>query len=271
MRAWVHRLCFDTCRMALLVSIVQGRNPAWEAGTKGAAEVRGAEMVGRVVALVALVAVLVAVVLVVSGGGGGGDYEVTAEFTNASQLVKGNEVTIGGTRAGSVESIELGAERQRARLVLGRRGVHAASRRHDRPGPLLLALGRCEPPDPADAAPRRSGRRPDRGRRHDGPHPDDLGGGPRRDLQHAGPGDGQRLQEGHQGLLDHRRRRRRPAGEQGLPVPQPVPVDLASHLRRAHARHPGARAAHRQRREALEDRRPAAAPTSRPSSGTSTR
>jgi len=64
-------------------------------------------VVGRVVALVALVAVLVAVVFVVSGGGSD-DYEVTAEFTNASQLVKGNEVTIGGTRAGTVKTIELG-------------------------------------------------------------------------------------------------------------------------------------------------------------------
>lgn len=63
-------------------------------------------MVGRVVALAALAAVVVAVVLVVAGGSGD-DYEVTAEFTNASQLVKGNEVTIGGTRAGSVKSIEL--------------------------------------------------------------------------------------------------------------------------------------------------------------------
>ncbi len=57
-------------------------------------------------ALVALAAAIVAVVLVVAGGGGD-DYEVTAEFTNASQLVRGNEVTIGGTRAGTVKSIEL--------------------------------------------------------------------------------------------------------------------------------------------------------------------
>jgi phospholipid/cholesterol/gamma-HCH transport system substrate-binding protein len=63
-------------------------------------------VVGRVVAIVALVAVVVAVVLVLAGGGS--SYEVTAEFRNASQLVKGNEVTIGGTRAGTVKSIELG-------------------------------------------------------------------------------------------------------------------------------------------------------------------
>lgn len=63
-------------------------------------------MVARVVAIVALVAAVIAVVLVVSGGDEGG-YEVTAEFTNASQLVRGNEVTIGGTGVGTVRSIEL--------------------------------------------------------------------------------------------------------------------------------------------------------------------
>lgn len=63
-------------------------------------------MVGRVVAIVALVAVVAAVVLVLAKSGGD-DYEITAEFTNASQLVSGNEVTIAGTAAGSVKSIEL--------------------------------------------------------------------------------------------------------------------------------------------------------------------
>lgn len=63
-------------------------------------------MLGRVVAVVALVAVVIAVVLVLAKGGGD-DYEVTGEFTNASQLVKGNEVTIGGVAAGTVKSIEL--------------------------------------------------------------------------------------------------------------------------------------------------------------------
>jgi phospholipid/cholesterol/gamma-HCH transport system substrate-binding protein len=56
--------------------------------------------------LVALVAVVVAVVLVVAGGGGD-DYEVTADFTNASQLVGGEVVTIGGTPAGKVTDIQL--------------------------------------------------------------------------------------------------------------------------------------------------------------------
>ncbi len=63
-------------------------------------------MVARVVAIVALAAAVVAIVLVLTGGDDG--YEVTAEFTNASQLVTGNEVTVAGTRAGTVERIELG-------------------------------------------------------------------------------------------------------------------------------------------------------------------
>ena len=56
-------------------------------------------------ALIALAAVVVAVVLLLSGGGK--SYEVTAEFTNASQLVGGEVVTVGGTTAGKVSKIEL--------------------------------------------------------------------------------------------------------------------------------------------------------------------
>jgi len=39
--------------------------------------------------------------------GGGEDYVVYAEFENASQLVRGNDVQVAGTRIGSVEQIEL--------------------------------------------------------------------------------------------------------------------------------------------------------------------
>ncbi len=46
------------------------------------------------------------VVLLLSGGGS--RYEVTAHFENASQLVDGNVVTVGGTEVGLVDSIELG-------------------------------------------------------------------------------------------------------------------------------------------------------------------
>jgi phospholipid/cholesterol/gamma-HCH transport system substrate-binding protein len=66
-------------------------------------------VVGRVAALIALViAVLVVVVLL----GGSDEYQVTAEFENAGQLVKGNEVVVGGTAVGTVSTIELGPEGQ---------------------------------------------------------------------------------------------------------------------------------------------------------------
>ena len=63
-------------------------------------------LIGRVAAVVALVAAVVVVVLLLVGNGD--DYEVTAEFENASQLVTGNEVVVGGVPAGSVKKIELG-------------------------------------------------------------------------------------------------------------------------------------------------------------------
>jgi phospholipid/cholesterol/gamma-HCH transport system substrate-binding protein len=43
---------------------------------------------------------------------GGEEYRVTAEFQNASQLVNGNEVLVGGLNAGLVKEIELGDEGQ---------------------------------------------------------------------------------------------------------------------------------------------------------------
>ena len=67
-------------------------------------------MNGRIAALIALVIAILAVVVLL--GNGGDSYEVTAEFENAGQLVKGNEVVIGGTSAGSVKEIELGPEGQ---------------------------------------------------------------------------------------------------------------------------------------------------------------
>jgi phospholipid/cholesterol/gamma-HCH transport system substrate-binding protein len=61
---------------------------------------------GRIAAVVALLAVLLIVFLILTGGSD--PYRVTAKFENASQLVKGNEVVVGGTSVGSIDSIELG-------------------------------------------------------------------------------------------------------------------------------------------------------------------
>lgn len=67
---------------------------------------RGSTVAGRLAAIVAVAVAAVAVVMLLTGGEE--EYEVTAEFENASQLVPGNQVMVGGTPAGSVSSIELG-------------------------------------------------------------------------------------------------------------------------------------------------------------------
>ncbi len=57
-------------------------------------------------AIVALAAGVVALGFVLFQSGS--DYTVTADFQNASQLVKGNQIVIGGAPVGSVEEISLG-------------------------------------------------------------------------------------------------------------------------------------------------------------------
>jgi len=61
---------------------------------------------GRIAAVLAVVAAVVIVAVLLFAGGGGG-YTVKAQFLNASQLVKGNLVQVGGVRAGKVTKIEL--------------------------------------------------------------------------------------------------------------------------------------------------------------------
>jgi len=64
-----------------------------------------ASVAGRVAAIGAVVLAIVIVAVLLFGAGGG--YKVTAEFQNAAQLVKGNQVTIGGTPVGSVGEIKI--------------------------------------------------------------------------------------------------------------------------------------------------------------------
>ena len=66
---------------------------------------------GRIAAVLAVVAAVVVVSLLLFAGGGGG-YTVKAEFQNASQLVKGNLVQVGGVKAGTVKEIELSPDGQ---------------------------------------------------------------------------------------------------------------------------------------------------------------
>jgi phospholipid/cholesterol/gamma-HCH transport system substrate-binding protein len=61
--------------------------------------------VARVAALGAVIGGAVLVALLFFGGGD--SYNVTARFLNAAQLVKGNEVQIGGVPAGTVEDIQI--------------------------------------------------------------------------------------------------------------------------------------------------------------------
>ena len=55
-------------------------------------------------AVLVLLAVLAVAILLFQGDGG---YRVTAEFVNAGQLVKGNEVKAGGVAVGSVKDIDV--------------------------------------------------------------------------------------------------------------------------------------------------------------------
>ena len=63
-------------------------------------------VVGRIAAIVALAVAVVVVAILLLGGGD--DYEVTAEFENASQLVGGEQVVVGGVPVGKVSDIALG-------------------------------------------------------------------------------------------------------------------------------------------------------------------
>ncbi|HET6831162.1 MAG TPA: MlaD family protein [Solirubrobacterales bacterium] len=78
-----------------------------EAGNPKAESPGSARVIRRALVAAAVALVVVAVVLVLTSGDDSGDYEITAEFTNASQLVSGNVVTIGGTDVGRVGDIRL--------------------------------------------------------------------------------------------------------------------------------------------------------------------
>ena len=71
--------------------------------------------VRRRVAVGATVLAVIAVAVILFGGGG--SYTVHATFDNASQLVKGDQVKVGGVRVGSVDEIELD-DRAQARVTL---------------------------------------------------------------------------------------------------------------------------------------------------------
>jgi phospholipid/cholesterol/gamma-HCH transport system substrate-binding protein len=77
--------------------------------------VQNSSVIGRAVALGALVVVLVVVGVILLSGGSG--YQVKAIFLNASQIVAGDQVEVGGNSVGRVSDIKL-TPNGRAELIL---------------------------------------------------------------------------------------------------------------------------------------------------------
>ena len=147
-----------------------------------------------------LVAIVVGVPLL--GGCGGSSYQVTGEFENASQLVPGNEVVVGGVAVGSVKSIELGEDGQALvdftvedEYAPLKRGTVATVRSYSLSGVANRQVQLTIPPDSEAGEADPTERQPL-------PIRDRLRGRPRRDLQHPGQGDRRRRQERDQGLRD---------------------------------------------------------------------
>ncbi len=67
---------------------------------------RGSTASGRIAALVAIAIGVIALFMLFTGSSG--KYTITAQFQNASQLVTGNQVMVGGVPSGSVDEIKLG-------------------------------------------------------------------------------------------------------------------------------------------------------------------
>ena len=90
---------------------------------------RASAPIARLTALLAIVAAAVLAALLLLGGGGG--YTVKARFQNASQLVKGNLVQVGGQAIGKVENIDLTPDGQ-AEITMSIDSDHAPLRRGTR-------------------------------------------------------------------------------------------------------------------------------------------
>ena len=80
-------------------------SPAGGASSPQSARVRGGGGFARLAAIGALVLVAIAIVLLLTGGGPGNHYRLL--FETGGQLVKGNQVLIGGVPVGSVDDVKL--------------------------------------------------------------------------------------------------------------------------------------------------------------------
>ena len=80
--------------------------------------IQGVASSPAIVGAVTVLVVIVAVFLAYNANNGlpfVSTYDLKARVPNATALVKGNEVRIGGSRVGVVKEVEAGADRQRAR------------------------------------------------------------------------------------------------------------------------------------------------------------
>ena len=176
--------------------------------------------IARGAVLGALLAVVAVLAIILLSGSGGEQYHLI--FQNAGQLVKGDDVQIGGRRVGGVSDILLTDDNQ-AEVVVSvdkpyaplHEGTTATIRLTSLSGVanryIALSPGPNSAPEiPGGGSPRRRA--------------DDLRGRPRPALQHARSGDAQgpaAVHPGFRGAVRGPGRERQPVGE----VLQPVPVD----------------------------------------------
>ena len=209
---------------------------------------RGSSGAGRIAAVVAIA--VAAVVLVMLLRNGGEDYRVTAEFQNASQLVTGNEVMIGGLSAGLVKEIELGDDGQALvtftvddEFAPLPRGTIATVRQ----GSLSSVAGRqvqlTLPPAGESEGEIEDGGTLSQAETVSAVDLDEvfntLDTKTVKDFKRVIKG----FRDSYEGVAQ--------AGEPRLPLLEPVPLDLAAGVRGADPRHPRLRVADRRHREAL--------------------
>ena len=179
--------------------------------------------VARVIAVAALVAAVALAALAMFGSGGA--YTVHAVFQNAGQLVKGNQVRVGGAPVGTITDIELDDQTQAVVTMKVdddfaplHTGTTATIRSTSLSGIANRYVSLTPGPNNNDRDRRR---RPHRHRL------DGRAGRPRRALQHARPEDAQGPRERHP-RVGHLVRGRRPGGERRHQVLRAVPEQLDS-------------------------------------------
>ena len=218
-RTWAPHLLRDRRGSSEAKLVVSPRGPRGlcvtpsEGGTSP--QISRGSRFGRLAAIGALVLAVIAIAVVFLGGGDDGS-KYRLLFETGGQLVKGNQVLIGGAPVGTVDEIEL-------RDDGAGRGVH-----HHRPGappghlrgdPLDLAIRSREPLHLDHARPRQPPgarrRRADHPGRHH--HP----GRPRPALQRD-PRARAQGPSGHHPGVRHRLRGPQRGGQRDLSLPEPV-------------------------------------------------